>query len=127
MPLATVDEIARGWRSLDDDEKANAEDLIAAAEAWIRDPGRRPDIADGDPLAKRVVVEVVRTAIGPEGDWHNHTSYTDTMGPLAQGGSLATPAGLLLFTATHAAMLGISASPSPRYRFDDERDRQASW
>ncbi|WP_280244168.1 hypothetical protein [Nocardia abscessus] len=119
MPLVTVDEVAQGWRPLDAGERSDAEGLIVAAEAWIRDPSRRPDIADDDPIGKRVVIEVVRTALGPAGGWHNHTAYTDTMGPFAQSGTLVTPAGTLQFTEWHAQLLGISVRPMPRYYFGD--------
>nr|WP_067573687.1 hypothetical protein [Nocardia acidivorans] len=119
MALATVDEVARGWRPLDTDERADAELLLAAAEAWIRDPSRRPDILDVDPIAKRVVIEVVRTALAPPADFTGHTSYSDGMGPFAQGGTVPTPAGQLVFTAAHADLLGIAAQASPVWYFGD--------
>ncbi|MFE3196260.1 hypothetical protein ACFXHA_45195 [Nocardia sp. NPDC059240] len=121
MALATVDEIARGWRPLDTDERADAALLIAAAEAWIRDPDRRPDIAEGDPIAKRVVIEVVRAALAPPADFVGHTSYSDGMGPWAQSGTVPTPAGMLMFTAQHEGLLGISSQPMPRGEFGDPR------
>ncbi len=119
MPLATADDIVRGWLDLDADQRADAELLIAAAVQWIRDPSRRPDIADNDPLGKRVVVEVVRAAMGPPAEFAGHTSYTDTMGPFTQAGTLATAAGTLVFTAAHAQLLGITAMASPRWYFGD--------
>lgn len=119
MPLATVVEVVRGWRDLDDDERADAEQLIEAAEAWIRDPARRPDIPEDDPIGKRVVIEVVRSAMSVSGEFYGHTSYTDTMGPWTQGGTLETPAGTLRFSESHAQLLGISISPLPRYHFGD--------
>lgn len=123
MALATVEEVVRGWRPLDTDERADAELLISAAEAWIRDPSRRPDIADGDVQAKRVVIEVVRAALAPPADFVGHTSYSDGMGPFAQSGSVPTPAGMLVFTAAHADMLGIATAPAPVWNFGDEARR----
>ncbi|MFE3060709.1 hypothetical protein [Nocardia sp. NPDC059239] len=123
MALATVDEVARGWRPLDTEERADAELLLAAAEAWIRDPSHRPDIVDGDVIAKRVVVEVVRSALAPPADFAGHTSYSDGMGPFAQSGSVPTPAGQLVFTAAHADMLGIAAQTAPAWYFGDEPRR----
>jgi hypothetical protein len=126
VALVEVSEVQRGWRTLDTGEQADAQLLIDAAVAWIRDPTRCPDIADDNPIAKRVVIEVVRSAMSVPGEFHGHTSYTDTMGPWSQGGTLATPAGTLLFTAAHAAMLGIPSHPvmptgdfgdPPEYRY----------
>jgi len=120
MPLATADDITRGWLDLDDEQSEDAELLIAAAEQWIRDPARRPDIADDDPLGKRVVIEVVRAAIAPPAEFTGHTSYTDTMGPWTTAGTLATPAGTLVFTTGHAQLLGIAITPAPRWHFGDD-------
>lgn len=119
MALATADDIVRGWLDLDTEQRADAEQLIAAAEQWIRDPARRPDIDDNDPAGKRVVIEVVRAAIAPPAEFAGHLSYVDRMGPWAQEGTLATPAGTLHFTVDHAQMLGISAGPVPRWNFGD--------
>lgn len=119
MALVEVTDVMRGWRTLDADEQADAQLLIDAAIAWLRDPDRRPDIADEDPIAKRIVIEVVRSAMSVSSDFHGHTSYTDTMGPWTQAGTLATPVGTLMFTAAHERMLGISSQPQPRGEFGD--------
>ena len=108
MPLATTAEVAKGWRPLSTDQAADAETLIAAAEAWIRDPGRRPDILDSDPTGKRVVIEVVRAALAPPAEFAGHLEYSKTVGPWAKSGKIATPAGMLAFTESHAELLGIS-------------------
>ncbi|MFI6368921.1 hypothetical protein ACIBG0_40120 [Nocardia sp. NPDC050630] len=119
MPLATADDVALGWRTLSTGERARAELLIAVAEAWIRDPSRRPDIANGDPTGKNVVVEVVRAAMAPPAEFTGHTAYSDTMGPWARSGTLATTAGTLQFLAVHEQMLGISSAPTPTGDFGD--------
>ncbi|WP_063017190.1 MULTISPECIES: hypothetical protein [Nocardia] len=118
MPLATADEVARGWRTFSDDERADANLLISAAEAWIRDPSRRPDIADGDPIAKRVVIEVVRVAMAP-GEWVGYSAFSEGMGPFPLSGTLVTGAGTLQFLASHERMLGISSEPMPGGSFGD--------
>ncbi|WP_280410693.1 hypothetical protein [Nocardia asiatica] len=120
MPLVTVDDVARGWLDLDTDQRADAELLIAAAEQWIRHPDRRPDVPEDDPIAKRVVLEVVRTALAPPAEFTGHTSYSDTMGPWAQSGTLATPAGTLVFTEAHAQLLGITSTAGPSWHFGDQ-------
>lgn len=119
MPLATHADVALGWRTLSADEQQRATKLIAVAEAWIKDPSRRPDITDGDVIAQNVVVEVVRTAMAVSADFAGHTAYSDTMGPWARSGTLATPAGTLHFTQAHEQMLGISSSPMPSGCFGD--------
>lgn len=118
MALATVDDVALGWLDLDAGQRGDAEQLIDAAEQWIRD--RRPDIADDDPVGKRVVIEVVRVALAPPPEFAGHLSYADRMGPWSAEGTLATPAGTLVFTAAHAELLGISAGPAPRWHFGDD-------
>ncbi|NEW27250.1 hypothetical protein [Nocardia cyriacigeorgica] len=122
MPLLIVDEVMRGWRSLTDEQQADAQLLIDAAVAWVRDPERRPDIADDDPVGKRVVLEVVRAALAAGPDFTNHVSYADTMGPWSTSGTLATPAGVLIFSEAHERMLGISSDPVPRGDFGDPCD-----
>ncbi|MFD3748333.1 hypothetical protein [Nocardia sp. NPDC058633] len=119
MALITADDVVKGWLDLDTDQRADAELLIAAAEQWIRDPSRRPDISDDDPIGKRVVLEVVRAALGPPAEFAGHLAYVDRMGPWSTEGTLATPAGTLVFTAAHADLLGISLGPAPRWYFGD--------
>lgn len=119
MALATADDVALGWRTLSTEQRERAEFLISVAEAWIRDPSRRPDIVDGDPMGKHVVVEVVRAAMAAPAEFTNHTGYSDTMGPWARSGTLATPAGVLQFLKVHEEMLGISDEPTAVGGFGD--------
>lgn len=118
MPLATPADVALGWRDFDTGEEQRAALLIAAAEAWIRDPSRRPDVADGDPIAKVVVTEVVRVAMAP-GEWTGYSAFSEGMGPFPRSGTLVTGAGILAFTAQHERMLGISSEPMPTGSFGD--------
>ncbi|MGW6699636.1 hypothetical protein [Nocardia sp. NPDC055049] len=119
MALATADDVALGWRTLTTEQQARATFLISVAEAWIRDPSRRPDIAEDDPTAKHVIVEVVRAAMGPDAKFTGHTGYSETMGPWARSGTLATPAGVLQFLKVHEEMLGISDEPTAVGEFGD--------
>ena len=117
-PLAPTD-IARGWRTLTAEQQDDAATLIAAALAWMRDPGRRPDITDEDPIARRVVIEVVRTALAAPAEFAGHTSYSKTVGPWSKSGTVATPAGTLAFSEAHASMLGISLTGRAVGEFGD--------
>lgn len=119
MALATHADVALGWRTLTTAQQERATFLIAVAEAWIRDPSRRPDIVDGDPIAKHVVVEVVRTAMGPSAEFTGHTSYSKTVGPWAKSGSLAGPIGSLAFTDAQKELLGIASEPVAVGEFGD--------
>lgn len=121
MALVTPDDVARGWRTLTDDQKADAQLMIDAAVAWITAPSRRPDLVgnDGDPIAKRVVIEAVRTALGPGAQFTGHTSYAKTIGPWQVSGTLATAAGALGFTAAQLDLLGITEGPTPVGEFGD--------
>jgi hypothetical protein len=120
MPLAEVGDIGRNMTGA---QKSDAETLIAAAEAWIRAPHRRPDIQDDDPTGKRVVIEVVRAAMAVPVEFAGHTSYSKTVGPRSKSGTVDTPAGALVFTKEHERLLGITAAASgsfgdpPGYRY----------
>lgn len=115
--FASVPDVMRGWLDLDEDRQADAATLIAAAEAWILE--RKPDIDAENPIAKRVVVEVVRAALAPPAEFTGHTSWSDAMGPWSQSGSVPTPAGTLHFTREQAAKLGITDDPMPVGNFGD--------
>ncbi|WP_306358846.1 MULTISPECIES: hypothetical protein [unclassified Nocardia] len=119
MTKVTPVEIARGWRELTPDQEADAQLLIDAAYGWITHPDRRPNLDYDDPMGMRAVVEVVRAALAPPPEFTGHVSYTDTMGPWSQSGTLVTPAGTLIFTPAHAQMLGITVGPAPRWHFGD--------
>ena len=119
MALITPTEIARGWRTLTVDQQADAQLLIDAVYAWIKDSTRRPDLTDDDPLGMRVVIEVVRAAIVPRPEFTNHTQYAKVIGPWQISGTLATPAGALGFTQQQLDLLGISTGPLPTGEFGD--------
>lgn len=119
MARITPTEIARGWQALSDDRQADAQLLIDAVYAWITDPTRRPDLSDDDPIAQRVVIEVVRAALGPRAEFANHTQYEKIIGPWQISGTLATPAGALGFTREQLRLLDISDTPLPVGEFGD--------
>ncbi|WP_378735516.1 hypothetical protein [Nocardia brasiliensis] len=117
MALATADDVALDWRPLSPAGRARAEQLIAAAEAWIRQ--QRPDIADNDPIAKNVVIEVVRAAMSVPAEFTGHREYAEKMGPWSRSGTLITDAGALQFSRVHEQMLGISFEATPTGEFGD--------
>jgi hypothetical protein len=119
MARITPAEIARGWRALTSDQQLDAQLLIDAVYAWIKDPSRRPDLSDDDPIGMRVVIEVVRAALGTRPEFANHTQYAKVIGPWQISGTLATPAGTLGFTRQQLDLLGISNTPLPSGEFGD--------
>lgn len=112
--FAETDEL--GLPPLTSAERDIAEQLLGAAARWIR--SQKPDIADGDPDAKVVCIEVVRTAMSTRA-YAGHTSYSRTTGPRAKAGTLADPGGALVFSDWHKELLGISINPQPSYYFGD--------
>lgn len=114
--FATVDDINRGRPPFSDDDKADADALIAAAGEWIRE--RKPGIADDDPAAHIVVIQVVRTAMDTR-RYSGHTSYSKTVGGVTRSGTLANPGALLAFDDSHYQLLRISRSCGASYYFGD--------
>ena len=116
MNFATATEIADVWRPLSSQERANAEMLLTAAAKWIRD--RTTGLADDDPAAKYVSIDVVKSAL-VAGPFVGHSSYSKGIGPWTKAGTLINPAGALEFTDFHREMLGLNSSPMPVGSFGD--------
>lgn len=113
--FAEVADIHTGRRPLPAGEQADIERAIWAASQWIRD--RRPGIPDGDKAAQYVVIDVVKTAVAT-GKHRGLSSFSRTVGGVSRAGTITGPGGALEFTAFHHQLLGLSASPIPRGRFD---------
>lgn len=114
--FATYQDVQNVWRPLSQVEQENARLLLAAAAKWIRD--RLPDIADGDPTAKLVSIQVTKAALIP-GAFEGHSSYSKGIGPWSKSGSLINPAAVLVFTDEHKELLGIAPSGGPHWNFED--------
>ena len=104
------------WRPLSTQELSNASMLLDAAAQWIR--GRLPDIADDDPTAKLVSIQVTKAALIP-GAFEGHSSYSKGIGPWTKAGALINPAAVLVFTDEHKELLGISTTGSAYWYFED--------
>ncbi|NKS94622.1 hypothetical protein GS876_10355 [Rhodococcus hoagii] len=119
--FATADDIARGRRPLTPDEKLDVEEMIAAASQWIQDrraENGKPELPDGDPAAKQVVVQVVRTAFD-RAEHAGLSSYSWTVGATSGSGTLANPGELLVFTDFHRQLLGLPLTARPAFTFGD--------
>ncbi|MDF3309757.1 hypothetical protein P3H15_32585 [Rhodococcus sp. T2V] len=116
--FVTVPDVVTGWRPLSAVEGPWAAQLIATASRWIRDPKRRPDIADDDPDAQFVVIEVVRAAL-TAAKHAGHVTYSKTVGGVTRAGTLVNPGRSLVFTEYHHQILGISRSAKPSWTFGD--------
>ncbi|MFC9769449.1 hypothetical protein [Rhodococcus jostii] len=114
--FATPTEVEAVWRPLSAEETANAALLLTAAAQWIRD--NTPDIADNDPAARFVSIDVVKSAL-LAGPFTGHASYSKTIGPWSKSGTLINPAGALQFTDVHKELLGISVTGSAHWFFGD--------
>lgn len=108
--FVTITELEGMWRPLTEPEKKFAELLITAASNWIR--GKKPGVADTDPAAKLVTIEVVKDALMP-GDNAGYSSVSETVGGKTVARTLANAAAALRFTDHHYLMLGISISARP--------------
>lgn len=110
MTFANVEELKQNWRPLSEQEAVWATQLLDAAGRWIT--RKRPDIAPGDPDAKLVSIDVVRTALNTA-EHAGRVSYSWTVGATSGSGTLANPGALLDFTDFHRELLGITTSKSP--------------
>lgn len=111
--FASPDDIFRG-RVRTQAAEADAEALIAAASNWIRQ--HKPGIADDDPAAHVVVMQVVRSAMATD-KYAGHVSYSKTVGGVTRSGTLANPGALLVFEDSHYQLLGLSRTGGPSYYF----------
>ncbi|USC16222.1 phage Gp19/Gp15/Gp42 family protein [Rhodococcus sp. 11-3] len=114
--FVNTDDIESGWRPLTSTEKIWAEQLIASASKWIRN--RKPDLAEDDPDAQFVVIEVVRAAL-TAAKYAGHASYAKTVGGVTRSGTLVNPGRSLVFTEFHYQLLGISQVAAPKFTFGD--------
>lgn len=118
MDFAQVTELASAWRPLTSAEQARATSLLGVASRWIR--RRKPDIADGDPDAKLVVIEVVKAAM-LNAAYQGHSSYSKTVGPYTRSGTLTpeSTTGALTFLPWMRELLGIPVGEMPVGEFGD--------
>lgn len=108
-PFVSVDALESLWRPLSGAEKEYAEILLAAASAWIRE--HKPGVADDDPNAKIVTIEVVKAVLLP-GQWSGYSSWSKTVGNRIEAATLANPTAALDFT-PYLTLLGISTRAMP--------------
>ncbi|MGC0364807.1 hypothetical protein ABH922_002791 [Rhodococcus sp. 27YEA15] len=116
--FAEVPDIENGWRPLTAAEKLDAVSKIGAVTRWIR--RKSHGIADDDPDAKYVVVDVVRFALAT-GKHVGQTSFSRTVGGVTRSGTFVDPGGSLVITDFHRELLEISKTARPRWNFGDER------
>ncbi|MFD7046331.1 hypothetical protein [Rhodococcus jostii] len=116
VAFAEPADIVSVWRPLSAQETANATLLLTAAAQWIRD--NAPNVANDDPAAKYVSIDVVKSAL-LAGPFTGHASYSKTIGPWSKSGTLINPAGALQFTDVHKELLGISVTGSAHWFFGD--------
>jgi hypothetical protein len=117
LPFLQVNEFTPMFRPLSAAEALVAELLLQVASNWIRDPQRRPYIADDDPAARLVVFEVVRDSL-LYGKYRRFSTFTNTTGHRTEEGAWAADAlASLDFTDRHRVMLGISVRAAPVFNF----------
>ncbi|MFD4932344.1 hypothetical protein ACFWMS_26340 [Peribacillus butanolivorans] len=115
--FADVSDVENGWRPLTAAEKLDAVSKIGAVTRWIRK--RRRDLADDDPDAKYVVVDVVRFAVAT-GKHVGQTSFSRTVGGVTRSGTFVDPGGSLVITDFHRELLEISKTAAPSWNFGDQ-------
>lgn len=104
------------WRALSPEEVVRSTRLIAMVGALIK--SRRPDIADDDPAAQGVVIDVVISALG-EPESRGFSSFSKTVGPRSISGTVANPGGEIAFKRWHCQALGIPVGAMPLAYFGD--------
>lgn len=114
--FASSNELAEEWRPLSTMEHSKATKLLAAASSIIR--SKRPELADDDADAKTVVLDVVRGAMEHHGA-RGLSTFSKTVGPRTQAGSLVNATGDLQWLRWHCDLLGISFGTMPLGSFGD--------
>ncbi|WP_063039719.1 hypothetical protein [Nocardia pseudovaccinii] len=118
--FATYTDVQNTWRTLTTPQTAYCNLLLDAAALWIRN--RKPNIADDDPAAKSVSIQVVRDAL--QRDLFGGTSAgTHTVGNRSDSWTLSRTATLeelarsLVFVDYHYELLGLAPAHGPRGAF----------
>ncbi|MDL9938687.1 Gp19/Gp15/Gp42 family protein [Gordonia sp. ABSL1-1] len=117
-------ELADAWRPLSSAEAALADTLLASVGQQIRDRYQRvrnTPIADDDPTARSVSIDVVKTAM-TTGAYPGHLSYQRVEGPRSKTGTLASPGGSVVITDWHWRQLGLFSAAMPAACFDGYDD-----
>lgn len=113
-PFADAGVIGSMWRPLSQAESEYAADLAEVVSAWIR--SRRPGIADDDPAARVVTVEVVREAL-TAGARSGLSSWSTTVAHRSESGTADPAAVDRLITRRHRIMLGLAVTAGPAWSF----------
>ncbi|NKT35951.1 hypothetical protein GS810_24045 [Rhodococcus hoagii] len=107
-------------RPLTPDEKLDVEEMIAAASQWIQDrraENGKPELPDGDPAAKQVVVQVVRTAFD-RAEHAGLSSYSWTVGATSGRDARQSWRATRVHRLSPAAT-GFAAHSQPAFTFGD--------
>ena len=120
----TSAELAAAWRPLSASEISLADRLLASVGQQIRDrylSVRGLAIADDDPTAIAISIDVVKTAMSTSA-YLGHLSYQRVEGPRSKTGTLANPGGSLVITDWHWLQLGLPSTAMPEAYFDGYDD-----
>lgn len=122
--FAQTTDVSATWRTLNAAQTAYASLLLDAAALWIRN--KKPGIADGDPAARIVSIQVVRDALQRD-VFGGSPSGTRTYGKkteswtTARTATIAELAQTLVFGPYQLQLLGIFQPTGPRGQFGNAR------
>lgn len=116
-PLASVEDLAKFWRTLSDSEKDRAEYLLEITSDKLRQIAKNQGndidamIESGevlDTVVKLVVMEAVKRAMSMPTDTPPTDSYSQTAGPYSENFKFSNPSGDIWFKKAELASLGLS-------------------
>lgn len=112
-PFATINDLEKRWKALDESEKERAEVLIDDASAFLLSVLQQSgiEVTGEDPQGqnlKTVCCAMVRRMIGVDEKLYGVTQFTQTAGSFSEMATAANPNGDMYLTSAEKNLLGIT-------------------
>lgn len=112
-PFATVEDLEKRWKALDESEQERAEVLIEDASAYLFSVLQQSgiEVSGKDPQAqnlKTVCCAMVRRMMGVNEKLYGVTQFTQTAGSFSEMATAANPNGDMYLTSAEKNLLGIT-------------------
>lgn len=124
MPVsyASVDELIADWRPLTDQERSRAAKALQLAGILIR---RNVDMSyldvddEREFIAREVSIDMVKAALSVTDDQYGKSSYSTSVGGIADSATLLNPTASLVLTLAHKELFGVGVTAKPSWNFGD--------
>lgn len=121
MAYANADDLAGQWHPLSEVERTRATALLDMAAIILRRHVPLDTLDFGDErltIAKQVSIDMVIDALTP-GDYRGRSSYSQTVGGIAESATLLNPSATLVFTEAQKELFGLPSGSQPSWYFGD--------